>query len=390
MAKKIIGPALVILLLTAVGSGIYYSATDEAYSAPDNAVSGRVAVPAALVVQINGLTGSEKLGYLEDVRVQGVAGRNGLQVVAKSAGSREMAIYPKLKQQDFAFPAGAPGANKIKKETNAGQDFTPFYSVMVVASWKPIAELLEKNGIAKKKNGTWYLLDMQKLMTWMKEGKRWKDVPGNTVYPVNKSVLISTSDVAKSNSAAMYLALTSFLANNNDVVASEQDVQKVLPIITPLYLKQGYQESSSAGPFDDYVTMGIGKAPLVMIYEAQFIEYLAKTPPAARNPDMVLMYPTPTVFTKHTLVPFTESGVRFGRLLTTDPELQRVAAEHGLRINNAAEFLKIQKGRGLEVPESILDVIDPPSYEWLERMIKGIEHNMQSTGHSKARNRTDG
>ena len=29
----------------------------------------------------------------------------------------------------------------------------------------------------------------------------------------------------------------------------------------------------SAGPFEDYVEIGMGKAPLVMIYESQFIEY---------------------------------------------------------------------------------------------------------------------
>lgn len=370
MARKKVGVALVILFVTGIGSGIYYSATSKA-------ASSRMAAADSGIVQLNGLTGSEKLAYLQDVRVQGVVEKSGLKVAAKAAGSREMAVHPKLKELDFAFPAGAPGANQIKKELNAGHDFTPFYSVMVVASWKPIAELLEKNGIAKQKNGTWYLLDMRKLMTWMKEGKRWKDIPGNTAYPVNKSILISTTDVRKSNSAAMYLALTSFLVNNNDVVASEEQVQRVLPIVAPLYLKQGYQESSTTGPFDDYVAMGMGKAPLVMIYEAQFIEYLAKTPPAARNPDMVLMYPTPTVFTKHTLVPLTESGARFGRLLTTDQELQRIAAEYGLRTNDAAEFMKVQKERGIEVPETILDVVDPPSYEWLERMIKGIEQSMQ-------------
>ncbi len=377
---------MVLLLLAGVGSGIYFfSGADEASLAADKGALSGDPLPAAEKIQLTGVTGSEKLAYLQDTRVQSVMGKNGFQVAAKPAGSREMAVYPRLNEQDFAFPAGAPGANKIKKETNAGQDFTPFYSVMVVASWKPIAQLLEKQGIAKQKNGTWYLLDMHKLMAWMKEGKRWKDIPGNTVYPVNKSVLISTTDVRKSNSAAMYLALTSFLANDNDIVASEKDVQKVVPILAPLYLKQGYQEASTSGPFDDYITMGMGKEPLVMIYEAQFLEYLAKTPPAARNPDMVLMYPTPTVFTKHTLVPFSESGARFGRLLATDPELQRIAAEHGMRISNAAEFLKIQKGRGLDVPENILDVIDPPSYEWLERMIKGIERNMQSTGHAKGR-----
>lgn len=386
MARKITGLALVILFLAGIGGGSYLAMSDDENTAADVVATNRQARAPASTVQVAGLSGSEKMSYLQDARVQDIAAKNGLRVVAKTAGSREMASDPRLSQQDFAFPAGAPGAIKIKREMNAGQDFTPFYSVMVVASWKPIAELLEKNGIARKTKGNWYTLDLQKLMAWMVEGKRWRDIPGNTVYPVNKSILISTSDVRKSNSAEMYLALATYLANGNGVVASEQDVQNVLPLVTPLYSRQGFQESSSSGPFEDYITMGMGKTPLVMIYEAQYLEYLARTPAAARNPDMVLMYPTPTVFTKHTLVSFTESGARLGRLLENDAGLQRIAAEHGLRINNTAEFMQVQKGRGLEIPASILDVIDPPSYEWQERMIRGIEQNMRSTGRYRAQN----
>jgi hypothetical protein len=43
--------------------------------------------------------------------------------------------------------------------------------------------------------------------------------------------------------------------------------------MSSLFLRQGFQESSSAGPFEDDTTMGMGKAPLVMIYESQFLEY---------------------------------------------------------------------------------------------------------------------
>lgn len=370
MGKKIFGPLLLVLLLIGVGAGIFYSASDKQATVSQNQ-------KLSSVIEVVGLSGSEKMAFLQNDQVIAQLAKNNVQLQVRAAGSRQIAFHPDLKTQDFAFPAGAPGAGKVKETIKSKHEFTPFYTVMAIASWKPIAELLEKNGIAKKTDGIWYVVDMVKLMDWMAEGKRWKDIPNNSAYSVNKSILVSTTDVRKSNSAAMYLALVSYLANGGEVVSSPSAADLVLPKVTPLFLKQGYQENSSTGPFDDYVSMGMGKAPLVMIYEAQFIEYLANTPPKDRNPDMVLMYPSPTVFTKHTLVPLTENGVRFGKILAEDPLLQKLAAEHGLRINDSATFKKIQQSRGIKVPDTILDVVDPPTYEQLEHLITRIETSMQ-------------
>lgn len=370
MSRKVVGPVLLVLLLVGVAAGIYYSAGDQR-------VAEAEAARQAAMVTVRGLVGSEKMPFLQDARLQAVAERHGLRLEVRKAGSREMAFSPELKDQDFAFPAGAPGAAKIKENLRSGQEITPFFTAMAIASWRPLAELLEQQGIVRRSSDAWYVVDMPKLLRWMSEGKRWRDIPGNTAFAVSKSVLVSTTDVRKSNSAAMYLALASYLLNNNEVVAGEAAAQRVLPALTPLFLKQGYQESSSAGPFDDYLTMGMGKAPLVMVYEAQYIEYLARTPAAQRNPDMVLLYPSPTVFTKHTLVPLTENGARLGRLLAEDPEIQTIAAEYGLRINNSRVFKEMQQSRGIVVPENLIDVVDPPAYEWLERMIQAIERQMQ-------------
>jgi hypothetical protein len=102
------------------------------------------------------------------------------------------------------------------------------------------------------------------------------------------------TDVRKSNSAAMYLALASFVANEDNIVQSEAEVNAVMPLMESLFLKQGYVEYSLAVPFKDYLVMGMGKALLVMIYEAQFI-YQAAMPDSGLGPEMVLMYPELTV-----------------------------------------------------------------------------------------------
>src|SRR5262249_60110116 len=95
----------------------------------------------------------------------------------------------------------------------------------------------------------------------------------------------------------------------------------IMPTLTTLFLEQGFVSSTSEQPFDDYLTIGIGKSPLVMIYESQFVARAALHD-GSITPEMVLLYPKPTVLSKHTFVPLTAHGDRLGKALTTDAKLQ--------------------------------------------------------------------
>jgi Bacterial extracellular solute-binding protein len=362
--KRLIGPLLALLLLVGVGYAGWQS-----YS--QSAAEETMRLEAAKVEVVRGLIGSEKEGFFSDPRVVAVLQKNAITLQVEKVGSRAIAQRGDLKTFDFAHPAGAPAALKIQQSAKAQQIFTPFFTPMVIASWKSLMPLLEREGLVRQEAGNYYLIDMPKLIDMMDKGVRWKDLKGNDVYPTSKSVLVSSTDVRKSNSGAMYLALASYVANGNNVVQSEEELQKVLPLMTRIFLKQGFQEASSAGPFDDYLAMGIGKAPLVMIYESQFIEHLGKA--ATPNPDMVLLYPRPTIFTKHVFVAFNAKGAKLGQLLESDPELQKLALEYGFRTSNQSAFAQRVNDKKLPVPVSLVDVIDPPSFEVLERMIVDIE-----------------
>ncbi len=98
---------------------------------------------------------------------------------------------------------------------------------MAVASWKSLIPVLEKSGLVSRKDGVYFIVDMAKLVDMMQKGTRWKDLPGNTAYAVGKSVLVSSTDVRKSNSGGMYLSLAAYLANGNNVVDNEADADKV-------------------------------------------------------------------------------------------------------------------------------------------------------------------
>jgi hypothetical protein len=249
---------------------------------------------------------------------------------------------------------------------------------MAIATWKPIVALLVQAGVAHV-SADITTLDVDAYMKLVDKNTRWKDLPGNTTYPVNKSILITSTDVRKSNSAAMYLALASYVANADNIVENDAQGAAIMGRLTPLFLRQGFQASSSEEPFDDYLVQGIGKSPMVMIYESQFIQRAAAADGTIKS-DMVLMYPQPTIFSKHTFVGLTPDGIRLGDFLTADPEMRTLATEYGFRTTDTAAFTKFVADHKLTVPASIIDVIEAPTYESLEAMIARVEAAYAQSG----------
>ncbi len=321
-------------------------------------------------VTLRGLIGSEKQPFFSDPQVVAALHRGGFDVIVATAGSRQIATAD-LSNEDFAFPAGGPSAAEIALNHSGTTSIVPFYTPMAIATFQPIVDLLTQAGVVTQQPG--YLgFDMTKYMALVASDKRWIDLPGNTTYPVNKSILITSTDVRKSNSAAMYLAIASYVVNGDNIVQNNGDIDSIVQQTAPLFLKQGFVESSTEEPFDDYLVQGMGKSPLVMIYEAQYVAAAASTTGGITS-QMRLMYPEPTIFSKHTFVGLTPDGTRLGNFIATDPEMRTLATQYGFRTSDTAAFSTFVTNHGLTIPDSLNDVIDPPSYEALEAMITQFE-----------------
>ncbi|MEU0566057.1 hypothetical protein ABZ297_11770 [Nonomuraea sp. NPDC005983] len=316
---------------------------------------------------VRGVIGSEKTAFFEDPQVVKAFAAKGVKVEVDPAGSRQIATSIDLGRYDFAFPSSAPAADRIQRQRHVSQKYTPFSSPMAIATFQPIADLLTKAGVVKK--GAVRTFDVARYLALVAEDKRWDQLAGNKVYPVRKNILVSTTDPRTSNSAAMYLAIASYVANGNTVVHGATAEVEVLPTVSKLFLRQGYTENTTEGPFDEYLAVGMGPSPLVWIYEAQFVDAAAQ---GRIKPGMVLTYPSPTVLSKHTLVPLNASGDKIGRLLSTDPELQRLAAEHGFRSGDASQFAKVAADHDVPVAADLIDVVDTPSYDTLEQLLDGV------------------
>ena len=236
--KRIIGPAISIALAIGIGVAVMVS--------HDRKVSDEAAKNTeAAIVDLKGMVGSEKESFFADPAVIERLRLKGFRVKTEKVGSREIATRD-LRGYDFGFPAGAPAAIALQNKVKAKQVYPTFFTPMAIASWRILLPTLEQEGIVKKMNDAYYIINMKRLLEMTEKGVRWQDLAGNTAYPTRKSVLISSTDVRKSNSAAMYLALASYVFNDNNVVDNKEQVTRTLPFLSSLFLRQGLQESSSA------------------------------------------------------------------------------------------------------------------------------------------------
>jgi len=341
----------------------------------------RVAIQQEEVQNVSAMTGYVALDvepFFGDERVKKILRDQKVPVAAVRMGSRDMAGKVATgAKADFYFPSGVLAGNQIadeaKKANVTVSQTTPFTSPMVVASWKPIAKILEANGMAKALGDRVYSLDMEKLAAVMLAKKRWRDLKGSDAYPVQRSVLVATTDVRKSNSAAMYMALISN-ALNGDVVTDRTAADATAEKVADLFKRQGFQEAFVNGSFDDYLQIGMGKAPMVFIYEYQMV--MSAQAKKAIQPDMVLMYPSPTIVNKFVLTATTGRGKALAEVLSSNAELQKIAVEYGLRVQSPGLFMEGVKANGLAVQEQIQQVIDPPSFELMGEMVDVVTREM--------------
>lgn len=324
-------------------------------------------------VAIKGVITSEKENFFRDERVQKIFADNNLdiQVVRMASGNIAQAkTAEELQNSDFIFPSGIQTSDKVKTNFKSSQAYNIFYSPMVIATWTPIVDILKQNSLIKK-TSQYEALDLAKFMNLAENGTRWKDLKVSQDYSVNKVVLISSTDSRYSNAAKMYVALNSYILNDGNMVSKSQDVDKVMPTLKKIIQAQGNRESSSTNMMSDYMSIGRGKVPMMFAYESEFLENVFKN--NGLKKDMTLLYPTPTVFTKHVMVLLNPKAQALVDLFKSNAELKKIASEYGFRFEGESDIVQKAKASGVSIPDTLVDVIDPPDYDILDEMAKKVE-----------------
>ncbi|WP_218000236.1 hypothetical protein [Millisia brevis] len=345
---------LAVALLAVVGVIVYRDLWSDRSDGPTEVVTGVI--------------GSEKLPFFSDQRVRDIFAHNGIELRVDPAGSRRIAETVPLDQYDFAFPSSHPAADRILRDRPAARTYAPFSSPMAIATYAPIVDLLTAEGMVEP-GGTFF--DMRRYLDVAQTGARWDQLPGNTAFPARRNILLSTTALCDSNSASMYLAIASYVANGDHVVSDPAGVDRVAPLVGPLFVDQGYQPATTEVLFEDYLSSGMGRVPMALVYEAQFVgQQVAEK--SVLPTDARLLYPRPTVYSRHVLVPLTSAGDRVGQLLEEDPELARLAAEHGFRPTQPGPFAQALQDASVAAPPELIDVVEPPTFETSERFLGAL------------------
>ncbi|MGQ4270760.1 hypothetical protein [Nocardiopsis changdeensis] len=327
---------------------------------------------------VEGVVGSEKVDFFRDEEVVARLAELGYEVRVRPRGSRLMA--QDTEGSDFVSPGSDTAADHIRRLHGVSTEHRLFSTPMVLLSYEPLAEALREAGVARRseEDGTWSF-DVAAYLELTGEHTRWRDLPGDSVGSENRNeVLVRTTDPRTSNSAGMYAAVISYLLNGEEVVPPGGPDLEITSRLSDLFLAQGQPPESSQQPFEQFRDLGPGHTPLLWAYEAQYVHAMVSGP--ALPEDAVLMYPEPTVFSVHALVPLTDAGDEVGALLAEDPELRALATRHGFRAEGGDAFADLVAEHGLPVRTRVDDVVNTPTYEALEALLSGIEDAYEDSG----------
>lgn len=278
--------------------------------------------------EISGYVGGEKIGLLEDEQVQNILNNKyGLSIDYSKAGSIDM-VTADFTGRNFLFPSSQT-ALEIYEQTYGKpvKSEIIFNTPIVLYTRKEVAKAFIAKGMITEKDGVYYI-DMLKLTECIESGKKWSDIGLDKLYG---NIIVGTTDPTKSNSGNMFAGL---LANTLcGGTADESNIDSVLPRLKNIFQKLGYMETSSSDLFDQFLKTGMGAKPLIAGYENQILEFASQNTDIWNQikDDIVVLYPTPTVWASHVFIALDDDGkTAIDALL--DPEIQEISWEkHGFR-----------------------------------------------------------
>lgn len=365
--KNVVVVIFAVSLLSAIGFSVMKKQkSEQVISAEQIEQKGKLV--------IKGIVTSEKESFFKDERVIKIFNDNDIDLHIQRWSSGKIAQATKTEDfgeySDFVFPPGVQTSDKVKNTIKGAQAYNIFYSPMIVATWKPIVDILNSNNLIENKKG-YQSLKMQEFLNVVDNKTKWKDLKNSSEYDVNKNVLIYTSDARYSNASKMYMGLTSYVYNNSEIISSQENINNVLPKIKNMMAAQGNRESSSTNLFTDYTAIGMGKAPMIFVYESEFLEFAFRNNKLPDN--MTFLYPSPTLFTKHVMVGFNPKAQKLVDLLNNNEELKLIAADYGFRFTGNNKLVEKANKLNIKIPETVVDVIDPPSFDVLEQLVNSVE-----------------
>jgi len=236
---------------------------------------------------------------------------------------------------------------------------------IVIYSWKDVVNSLINEQIVTQIEGVYYITDMNKLMTYILEGKKWSDIGLNDLYG---NINISSTDPVSSSPGATYYGLLLSILGENQI--SDDSLNANLPKLKEFYQKSGYMNNTPADLFERYLKTGMGGEPMIVDYEKSIIDFANSNPDGFNQikDEIVILYPKPTIWNSHCFAAFTENGKLLYKALE-DKEIQQIAWEkYGFRTGITGGNYDVSSV-GVSMPQSINSTVSSLKMDYYNSLI---------------------
>ena len=261
-------------------------------------------------------TGGGKENFLADEEVNKIMKKKyGLNVIYDSWSNGKLIKNPLVREDgtkyDVMFCSDQRFYDYYKLAPDTTKGESARYTVqkggltlntpIVIYSWDTVVDALIEQKIVTEKDGVYYITDMPKLISYILEGKKWKDIGVDMLYG---SINIDSTDPVTSSPGATYYGLLLSIMCDGEI--TDEAVAENLPKLKEFYTKSGYMNNTPADLFELYLKTGVGGKPMIVDYEKSVIDF------ANSNPDgweqvkdkMRILYPTPTIWNSHCIASF--------------------------------------------------------------------------------------
>ena len=326
-------------------------------------------------------TGGGKENFLADEEVNKIMKKKyGLNVIYDSWSNGKLIKNPLVREDgtkyDVMFCSDQRFYDYYKLAPDTTKGESARYTVqkggltlntpIVIYSWDTVVDALIEQKIVTEKDGVYYITDMPKLISYILEGKKWKDIGVDMLYG---SINIDSTDPVTSSPGATYYGLLLSIMCDGEI--TDEAVTKNLPKLKEFYTKSGYMNNTPADLFELYLKTGVGGKPMIVDYEKSVIDF------ANSNPDgweqvkdkMRILYPTPTIWNSHCIASFDEAGDEYYEAYE-DKEIQQIAwSKYGFRTGVTGGNYDVTQVNVKGIPQSIISTVSSLKMNVYEQLI---------------------
>ena len=326
-------------------------------------------------------TGGGKENFLADEEVNKIMKKKyGLNVIYDSWSNGKLIKNPLVREDgtkyDVMFCSDQRFYDYYKLAPDTTKGESARYTVqkggltlntpIVIYSWDTVVDALIEQKIVTEKDGVYYITDMPKLISYILEGKKWKDIGVDMLYG---SINIDSTDPVTSSPGATYYGLLLSIMCDGEI--TDEAVAENLPKLKEFYTKSGYMNNTPADLFELYLKTGVGGKPMIVDYEKSVIDF------ANSNPDgweqvkdkMRILYPTPTIWNSHCIASFDEAGNEYYEAYE-DKEIQQIAwSKYGFRTGVTGGNYDVTQVNVNGIPQSIISTVSSLKMNVYEQLI---------------------